>query len=173
MTMNTNDVENLLAVIKDVHAQHADDLCWMDIDRIFAAAGLPVPDRRVGNKEAMKRNCDRFIDVMCRDGVWKSYAELEQENFNLRTRRLFIIVFDGCEDGASVHSVHIDEQVAVREFVRLETGEKGQSWYSYHLGEWNVEENKEERCWDISRDQGLMVYDPVKREWTKYDLTNA
>lgn len=69
----------LIDVIREVHSQHADDLCWMDIDRIFAAAGLPVPDRRVGDRQAMKRNCDRYIDTMCQDGEWKSYADLEKE----------------------------------------------------------------------------------------------
>lgn len=77
-------MNDLLAVIRDVHSQHADDLCWMDIDRIFAAAGLPVPDRRVGNKELMKANCHRFIDTMCAGGKWKSYAQLERELTSLR-----------------------------------------------------------------------------------------
>lgn len=71
---------SLLEVINDVHSQHADDLCWMDIDRIFIAAGLPVPDRSVGDKKAMLKNCDRFVNGMCKGGGgWKSYAELEQE----------------------------------------------------------------------------------------------
>ena len=78
------EVANLLNVIEDVHKQHGDDLCWMDIDRIFAAAGLPVPDRKVGDKDAMRRNCHRFIDTMCSGGEWKSYAELEAENERLR-----------------------------------------------------------------------------------------
>jgi hypothetical protein len=72
-------LERLMAVIKDVHSQYADDVCWMDIDKIFEAAGLPVPDRRVGDKEAMKRNCAVFVDTMCQGGAWKSYRELEDE----------------------------------------------------------------------------------------------
>lgn len=75
--MDKEQVDNLLKVIREVHSQRADDLCWMDIDRIFAAAGLPVPDRRVGDKAAMKVNCNRFIDTMCSGGGWKAYAELE------------------------------------------------------------------------------------------------
>ena len=71
--------DQLMAVIREVHSQHADDLCWMDIDRIFAAAGLPVPDRKVGDKSAMLRNCELFIGVMCQSGQWQSYAELEVE----------------------------------------------------------------------------------------------
>lgn len=73
------DTLALLETIRDVHSQHADDLCFMDIDRIFAAAGLPVPDRSVGDKKAMLKNCERFIRVMCQGGRWRSYAELEAE----------------------------------------------------------------------------------------------
>lgn len=70
----------LMTVIKEVHAQHADDNCWLDIDRIFHAAGLPIPDRRVGDKAAMLQNCERYIDIMCKEGGhWKSYAQIEQE----------------------------------------------------------------------------------------------
>jgi len=69
--------QGLRAVICDIHSQHADDLCWLDIDKIFAAAGLAVPDRRVGDKTAMLANCARFLDSMCHNGKWKSYAELE------------------------------------------------------------------------------------------------
>lgn len=71
------DWNPLLDVILDVHSQRGDDVCWMDIDRIFLAAGLTVPDRAVGDKTAMKRNCDRFIDTMCSGGPWTSYAQLE------------------------------------------------------------------------------------------------
>jgi hypothetical protein len=63
--------------IRQVHSQRADDLCWMDVDKIFVAAGLPVPDRRVGDKEAMLKNCRRYIDTMCQGGGWPTYAELE------------------------------------------------------------------------------------------------
>ncbi len=82
------DFPHLLRIICNVHSQHADDLCWMDIDRIFAAAGLPVPDRSVGDKEAMLGNCRRFIDTMCQNGKWKSYAELEQELEHWKARAL-------------------------------------------------------------------------------------
>jgi hypothetical protein len=80
LSLTIEGINNLLKVIADVHSQHADDLCWMDIDKIFVAAGLPVPDRRVGDKKAMKANCSRFIDVMCADGKWKPYAQLEAEH---------------------------------------------------------------------------------------------
>lgn len=80
------ELDSIISVIKDIHSQHADDLCWMDIDRIFQAVNLLMPDRRVGDKAAMKRNCNRFIDVMCQGGEWKSYAELERENAHLKNR---------------------------------------------------------------------------------------
>ena len=76
-------LEHVIGVIADVHKQRADDLCWMDVDKIFAAAGLPVPDRRVGDKAAMLANCGRFIETMCAGGGWKSYAELEGERGRL------------------------------------------------------------------------------------------
>ncbi len=82
--MKNIDVENLIAVIFAVHAEHADDLCWLDIDKIFLAAGLPIPDRKVGDKNAMLKNCERFISEMCKNGNWKSYAELELENEKLK-----------------------------------------------------------------------------------------
>ena len=75
--------DRLLAVIREVHGQYADDLCWMDIDKIFFAAGLPVPDRSVGDKAAMLSNCKRFIEAMCQDGKWQSYKELESERDRL------------------------------------------------------------------------------------------
>lgn len=78
------NLEDLMDVIRKVHLQFADDTCWMDIDKIFAAAGLPVPDRRVGNKEEMKVNCARFIDTMCKGGEWPSYVEIETELISLR-----------------------------------------------------------------------------------------
>ncbi len=30
--------DRLMAVILDVHSQHADDNCWLDIDRVFKEA---------------------------------------------------------------------------------------------------------------------------------------
>jgi hypothetical protein len=73
------DLVKLLHVVREVHAARADDLCWMDIDRIFAAAGLPAPDRRAGDKFAMLKNCARFIDTMCAGGKWRTYAQLEED----------------------------------------------------------------------------------------------
>ncbi len=75
----------LLEAVKKMHSQHADDRCWMDADAVYEAAGLPPVDKTVGDKEAMRRNCDRFIDRQCEGGGgWKSYAELESENAELK-----------------------------------------------------------------------------------------
>lgn len=63
------------------HKQKADDRCWMDDNILYAKAGLP-PDtahRCVGDKAAMLKNCERFIDIRCGEGKWKTYAELEAE----------------------------------------------------------------------------------------------
>lgn len=77
----TTEHKKLLAVIMEVHGQHADDLCWMpaDVNKIFQAAGLPKQDLRVGNKADMLKNCDRYVNCLESGGPWKSYAELEKE----------------------------------------------------------------------------------------------
>lgn len=74
----------VLAVVRAVHAEFGDDVCWMAIDRIFVAAGLPVPDRAVGDKFAMLKNCTRFIDTKCAGGQWESYADVLAERDALR-----------------------------------------------------------------------------------------
>lgn len=76
--------QTVLGMIKHVHDQHADDQCWMPdqngLNQLFAAAGLPPKDYRVGDKAVMLKNCERFVDHVCEDGgPWKSYAELEAE----------------------------------------------------------------------------------------------
>ena len=70
----------LIAAIETHHAQKADDRCIDDDDRLYAAAGLPPCDRRVGDKAAMLRNCERFIDRRCEGGGWPTYAELEKQH---------------------------------------------------------------------------------------------
>lgn len=72
----------LLSAIKTVHAEHADDLCWMpaDVNRIFVAAGLPAQDLYVGDTEAMLSNCKRYVSCLQSGGPWKSYKDLEDEN---------------------------------------------------------------------------------------------
>ncbi len=67
----------LASAIAEHHAQKADDRCIEDDDRLYAAAGLPSCDRRVGDKAAMLRNCERFISRRCEGGEWPTYAQLE------------------------------------------------------------------------------------------------
>lgn len=77
----------LRAAVAKHHAQKADDRCQFDDDELYAAAGLPAVDRRVGDKVAMLANCARFVERRCEGGgPWKSYAELEAENAQLRER---------------------------------------------------------------------------------------
>jgi hypothetical protein len=79
--------DRLRAAIAEHHAQRADDRCIEDDDRLYAAAGLPPCDRRVGDKAAMLGNCRRFIERRCQGGGWPSYAELERELEALRGER--------------------------------------------------------------------------------------
>lgn len=81
-----DELQRLRNVIHDVHSQYGDDLCWLDIDRIFLAVGLPVPNRTVGDKAAMLKNCARFIGTMCSGGQWRSYAELERDIEQLKAQ---------------------------------------------------------------------------------------
>ena len=74
----------LRAAIAEHHSQKADDRCIEDDDRLYAAAGLPPCDRRVGDKAAMLANCARFIERRCEGGGWPSYRELEAERDRLR-----------------------------------------------------------------------------------------
>lgn len=80
--------EDLLAVrrvVADMWRQRADDRCVLDQDALYAACGLPPPDRRVGDQLAMIENCVRFVRTACAGGgPWKTYAELEAENAGLR-----------------------------------------------------------------------------------------
>ena len=76
--------DRLLAAIKEHHSQKADDRCRLDDDRLYAAAGLPPCDRRVGDKFEMAKNCLRFIDRRCESGGWPTYVEMETENSRLK-----------------------------------------------------------------------------------------
>ena len=87
----TPTIETLMRAIQEHRSQRADDRCWMDDDKLYEAAGLPPADRRVGDKVAMLRNCERFIDQRCESGgPWKSYAGLEQENADLKRQLLAV-----------------------------------------------------------------------------------
>ena len=82
-----DDLTALMMAIGKHHSQHADDLCWMDDDELYTAAGLPAREATVGDAKAMLRNYKRFIRQRCfAGGEWKSYAELEAEIEWLRER---------------------------------------------------------------------------------------
>jgi len=70
----------LASAVEKHHSQRADDRCVLDDDEMYAAAGLPPCNRRVGDKFEMVKNCIRFIEHRCEaGGPWKSYAELHAE----------------------------------------------------------------------------------------------
>lgn len=74
------EVVKLSAAIADHRAQKADDRCIEDDDRLYAALGDGIKcDRRVGDKAAMRRNCERFIERRCEGGGWPSYVALEEK----------------------------------------------------------------------------------------------
>jgi len=68
--------ENLLEAVTTHHAQKADDRCIEDDDKLYAAAGLPPCDRRVGSQADMLANCARFVMNRCQGGGWPSYAKV-------------------------------------------------------------------------------------------------
>lgn len=98
----------LQRAIEAHHAQKADDRCVEDDDRIYEAAGLPPCDRRVGSKEDMLRNCERFIDRRCEGGHWPSYVELEAERDALRARQESILarVLEAIQVRPGEHDTH-------------------------------------------------------------------
>jgi len=73
--------DRLLEAVKDHHQQKADDRCWMDDNKLYAAAGLPVADVTIESCSAMLKNCERFVELrmLSKEGSWKSYAELESD----------------------------------------------------------------------------------------------
>lgn len=75
-----NALVPLLRAACYAHSQVADDRCWMDVAAVYAAAGLPLPDRRVGDKFEMIKNCVRFVEAHCEGGGWASYQELRQRH---------------------------------------------------------------------------------------------
>ena len=76
----------LRLAIEKHRSQKADDRCIEDDDELYAALGDGIRcDRRVGCKDAMLKNCERFISQRCEGGgPWPSYADLEAENKELR-----------------------------------------------------------------------------------------
>lgn len=80
------ELAKLRAAVAKHHAQKADDRCHLDDDELYAAAGLPPVDRRVGDKFEMIKNCTRFVERRCEGGGWPTYAELEAKVKELEAR---------------------------------------------------------------------------------------
>lgn len=60
----------------------------MDDQELYAALkDGNLGDNTVGDPQKMLRNCQRYIELRCKGGGnWKSYAELEAENAELRNQ---------------------------------------------------------------------------------------
>lgn len=72
------EIDRLKAAIRLHRDQRGDDRCWLDDLQLYAALGEPIkPDNRVGDKDAMLKNCARFIERRCEGGAWPSYHDLE------------------------------------------------------------------------------------------------
>lgn len=83
------DLLAVRAVVAHMARQVGDDRCWLDQDALYDACGVPRPDRRVGDKFAMLKNCVRFVEHACEGGgPWKTYEELLAENAKLREANL-------------------------------------------------------------------------------------
>lgn len=75
---DTEELERLRSVIREHRSQLADDRCIEDDDRLYAVLEDGIKcDRRVGSKQEMLHNCERFIQNRCEEGGWPSYAELK------------------------------------------------------------------------------------------------
>lgn len=72
--------DKLQAAITEHAQQKADDRCWLDDIGLYSAAGVShLADNQVGDKTAMLKNCERYIERRCAGGKWPTYAELEAE----------------------------------------------------------------------------------------------
>lgn len=100
----TAERDRLRAAIVTHHAQHADDLCYLDDDILYTAAGLPARKPQIGDPKAMLRNCKRFIRQRCfGGGPWKSYAELEAEIAGLTAKVADARWYFGCPSCGEDH----------------------------------------------------------------------
>lgn len=65
----------------------ADDRCWLDDQELYKVLGDGnLGDFHVGDKQAMLRNCERFLESRCMEGRWKSYEQMERERNHYRDR---------------------------------------------------------------------------------------
>lgn len=74
--------------IKSHRSQKADDRCILDDDTLYEVLGDGIKcDRRVGDKAAMLKNCQRFIEHRCEAGGWPTYQQLEARIAELEKQR--------------------------------------------------------------------------------------
>lgn len=116
----------LLAAVRDHHAQRADDRCWLDDAKVYAAAGLPPGDPRVGDKAAMLANCERFVRLRCEaGGPWETYAALEAEVAALREAlKNLMSIQDASEDCRCADGVVPCEACAARAALALDAAKE-------------------------------------------------
>lgn len=78
-------IEELENAIRNHRDQKADDRCWLDDQELYKVLNDGyLGDNTVGDKKAMLKNCERYLENRCSYGNWRTYAELEAENNRLR-----------------------------------------------------------------------------------------
>lgn len=78
--------------VKEHHSPVGDDRCIEDDNKLYAKAGLPPADVRIGDPFEMIGNCWKFIKNRCiAGGPWISYRGLLEEVGKLRTSRLELL----------------------------------------------------------------------------------
>lgn len=82
-------IQELEDAIRKHRDQKGDDRCWMDDQELYAVLNDGnLGDNTVGDQEKMLKNCQRYVQLRCKGGGgWKSYAELEAENTELRKKQ--------------------------------------------------------------------------------------
>ena len=84
----------LRTAIQWLYDQRFDDRCWLDLEALFVAAGLPVTrtDFALHCPEEMLANCRKFIASMQPDGVAYVSPNREIERLTAEVARLQAIV---------------------------------------------------------------------------------
>lgn len=73
--------------IRKHRRQRSDDRCWADDEELYAVLeDGDLGDNRVGDKAAMLKNCERYLQNRCEGGGWPTYAELEAKVKDLETK---------------------------------------------------------------------------------------
>lgn len=82
----------LAAAIRKHRGQKGDDRCWMDDQELYRTLGDgDLGDFTCGDKAAMLKNCDRYVNnCVIGGGPWKSYEELLEEKGQLEYTNGFL-----------------------------------------------------------------------------------